>query len=249
MQKVKVIDRIYHFICILLVCVFILGDVSVVFSQSNKIVIVAKGKIAALNLGTINGISTGQKYILKRRTSSGIIEVGIVRIEKVLSNKSGIRLIEPRESELIQNGDFLGDKIDDSLDELLGSMDQSDASTSDTQSETRNSRKPRYATSSTNASYDAEQAAEADANKSTWFAMGCLLGVVGWLVTEVSTPTPDASSLIGKDPEYVALYTDTYRAKVKKMRSGAAVSGCLVGTGVEVLIYAVLLNSTANSGY
>jgi len=79
--------------------------------KSNIKVIVARGKIAAINIGSNSDILPGEKYILNRKTENGIINVGIVRIEKVLSDKSGIRLIEDRGSFFIQKNDFLGDRI------------------------------------------------------------------------------------------------------------------------------------------
>lgn len=88
--------------------------------QTGIKVTTAKGKIAVINAGDNRGISSGLKYILKRGMPSGIIEVGVVRVEKTLPDKSGIRLIEERGFDFIQEGDFLGNQVDDSLDELFG---------------------------------------------------------------------------------------------------------------------------------
>jgi hypothetical protein len=91
------------------VFILILANISIVLGQSKNrlIVSVGKGKMGVINAGYNSGIASGQKYTLKRNTSSGIIEVGEVIIEKTLADKSGIRLIEERESNSINKGDFL----------------------------------------------------------------------------------------------------------------------------------------------
>ena len=107
-----------------------------------------------------------------------------------------------------------------------------------------------YREDSSKAIYDAERAAENDANKTMWFAMGCLLGPIGWLIAEAGSPAPNASHLVGKSPEYVALYTDAYRSKIKKSRSGATMNGCLIGTGVSTVLYLLLVAAASSeSGY
>jgi len=224
---------------------FILINASLIFGQQTGIkVMAANGKIAAINAGSNQGIIAGKKYVLKRDTIYGTIEVGVIRIVKVLPDKSGVRLIENRDSDYIERGDYLGNKIEDSLEDLFGNVNEQDRYTDrGTSSDRKN-----YNKDSNKAIYDAEMAAEIDANKTMWFAMGCLLGPIGWLISEAGTPAPNASNLVGKSPEYVALYTDTYRSKVKKMRSGAAMNGCLVGTGIYVIFYALVI-AAAESGY
>ncbi len=88
---------------------------------------------------------------------------------------------------------------------------------------------------------DAERQAESDVNGTTWFIIGCLIGWVGWLIGSMSDASPPAGQLLGKSPEYVAVYSDCYKKKAKDIKSTQALYGCLVGTGVVVIFYVILL--------
>ncbi len=74
--------------------------------------------------------------------------------------------------------------------------------------------------------------AKNDAKKSTtgiWVFAGCLLhvwAIAGAYVIEPSVPT---ARLIGKSPEYIAFYTDTYKDEVKQQRVTSAIGGCCLG--------------------
>ena len=82
---------------------------------------------------------------------------------------------------------------------------------------------------------DAERDAVIHLNRQMWFAIGCLLAAgVGLLVPYFIQKTPLASALLGKSPEYVAHYTDTYQRESQKLQFQNAVAGCLLGTGVSV---------------
>ena len=100
----------------------------------------------------------------------------------------------------------------------------------------------------------AEQDAQTDVNGTLWFLGGCLGGCLGWsivvgglavpILAYVYEPTPLASRLMGKSPEYVAFYTDTYKVKSKKIQVNRAWAGCitggvLTGVGYVALIVAV----------
>lgn len=102
---------------------------------------------------------------------------------------------------------------------------------------------------------DAEQArldgrrdADAAVNKPLWFAAGCLGGgIVVSIIASVYEPDPPATKLLGKSPEYIAAYTDTYRAEAKSLQirwlwygSGTTL-GCL---GVFLLIMALTTPGT-----
>ena len=93
---------------------------------------------------------------------------------------------------------------------------------------------------------DAERQAESDVDSTTWFAIGCLLGLVGWLIGMVSETSPPAAQLMGKSPEYVAVYTDCYKKKAKSIKTSKALIGCLVGTGVTTLLYVLLIAAAAD---
>jgi hypothetical protein len=85
---------------------------------------------------------------------------------------------------------------------------------------------------------EARRAAEIDAeaftNSGLWFLAGCLGTAVGVIIAYVYTPSPPASRLIGKSPEYVAYYTDFYKTKAKSIQTSKAWTGCLVNVGIQV---------------
>ena len=88
-----------------------------------------------------------------------------------------------------------------------------------------------------------ERDAELDANRTLWFAAGCLGGITGLLVSYIYTPSPPAVRLLGKSPEYVAVYTDAYRQKARKIQSGQALLGCGVACGAYVAYFVILFSS------
>ena len=88
---------------------------------------------------------------------------------------------------------------------------------------------------------DAERDAEAHTNKAMWFGIGCLFPGVGLLAPYFYQPAPPASALLGKSPEYVASYTDTYKRKTQNLQFTSAIGGCitfgcLYGFGVAVIL-------------
>lgn len=93
----------------------------------------------------------------------------------------------------------------------------------------------------------AERQAQSDISGSTWFIVGCLAGVIGWVIALVTEPSPPATALMGKSPEYVASYTDCYKKKGKGIKSKNALTGCFVGTGVTVLAYVVIFVALSES--
>lgn len=78
--------------------------------------------------------------------------------------------------------------------------------------------------------------ARRDANATLWFAMGCLLGVIGLGVAYLVVPSPRATHLIGKSSEYVAVYTDCYREKGRSLQTKKAFNGCLIW-GIFALLF------------
>jgi len=87
---------------------------------------------------------------------------------------------------------------------------------------------------------EAQAQARSDVSTTLWLGLGCLLGVVGYVIAMLAIPNPSASSLLGKSPDYIAVYTDAYRAEAKSIQTGKALIGCLAGTAVEVLSYALI---------
>jgi hypothetical protein len=87
---------------------------------------------------------------------------------------------------------------------------------------------------------DAEAAASSNTSGGSWFAIGCLLTWVGWLIAYSMEPSPPATAMLGKSPEYVASYSDCYKRKAKDIRSRNALIGCLVGTAAWIIVNVVL---------
>ena len=84
---------------------------------------------------------------------------------------------------------------------------------------------------------EAQSDAKSNINSGLWFALGCLFplwGNVGALLYEPSVPT---MPLIGKSPEYVAAYTDTYLSESKNKQSKSAMYGCITGTVIYTVSY------------
>lgn len=98
----------------------------------------------------------------------------------------------------------------------------------------------------------ATQDAQADENGALWFFAGCLLGLIGVIIAAVADPTPPAARVMGKSPEYLALYTSTYRSA----GSSAQLHSALWGLGTIVIVYVVLIviivhdaNTASQSSY
>lgn len=98
---------------------------------------------------------------------------------------------------------------------------------------------------------DAEKDVSVDVNGSLWFLGGCLGNITVLVIASVFEPNPPASRLLGKSPEYIAAYTDTYRAKATNLQTTRALAGCLTGTAVVCVGYSFLIFSAINdsSGY
>lgn len=92
------------------------------------------------------------------------------------------------------------------------------------------------------ASIDAEN--KIDGN--LWFGAGCLFGLLGLGAAYVIEPSPSATKLLGKDANYVAIYTDCYKAAGKNVQTSKAMKGCLIGTGVSLVLYVVLFAAAAS---
>lgn len=92
----------------------------------------------------------------------------------------------------------------------------------------------------------AERDAEADTDRFLWaggtFALsavgGCLLGSVGLVAASLHSPATPSHRLIGKSPEYIMFYTETYKEKVEDLQVTSSFLGCLGGTVVAVIIWA-----------
>ena len=85
---------------------------------------------------------------------------------------------------------------------------------------------------------EATAAAQRDATANTdstfWFIVGCFGNVLGLIYANYAVPSPPASRLIGKSPEYVAAYSDAYKMKAKQLQTNQAVRGCITNAILTV---------------
>ena len=88
----------------------------------------------------------------------------------------------------------------------------------------------------------AEQEAESGAKKITWFFIGLFGNIIGVLIASIYEPTPPALRLLEKSPEYVALYTDSYKAKSRSIQLRQSLIG-LVVPFVLMILWMILLVS------
>ena len=95
------------------------------------------------------------------------------------------------------------------------------------------------------AAADAVADANADVNKPLWFGTGCLLfglifvplptGYSYFLPPAALTgtyfyrPSPPPARFVGKSPDYVAVYTQTYTSKRGSIQTRWATAGCITG--------------------
>ncbi len=86
----------------------------------------------------------------------------------------------------------------------------------------------------------AERDAQNDVNKGLWFVGGCLGGVAVPMIVYGVELAPPVTRLLGKSPEYVAFYTDAYKAKAKTLRVKSALGGCIVNGLAMVVFFAPL---------
>ena len=89
--------------------------------------------------------------------------------------------------------------------------------------------------------------AEKDVNKTSWFLMGCSLGVGGVFAATSNTPPVPVGMLVGKSAEYITVYTTNYQAKAMEIQRQSAISGTVVGTvtGVVVVVGCIWIALTA----
>lgn len=95
---------------------------------------------------------------------------------------------------------------------------------------------------------DAERDAAMNTNSFLWFVAGCCGGILGLIIAYVYEPSPQASRLIGKSPEYVAFYTDFYKAKAKSIQTSKALTGCVVSV-IGYVAYVALVVLASGSIY
>ena len=92
-------------------------------------------------------------------------------------------------------------------------------------------------------------AAQANTNKFLWFGAGCLFGLLGVGAAYLVEPNPPATALVGKNSNYVALYTENYKKVAKGIQTKQAIWGCVTSSLIYVLYYVfvVVIFATATT--
>ena len=95
----------------------------------------------------------------------------------------------------------------------------------------------------------AERDAQNDINKGLWFLGGCFGGVIGVIIAYGIEPSPPATRLLGKSPEYVAFYTQAYAEKANKLQTNSALGGCCVMTLYMAIFYGYIMEGASSTDY
>jgi hypothetical protein len=94
---------------------------------------------------------------------------------------------------------------------------------------------------------EATQDAQADENGTLWFFAGCILGLIGVVIAAVAEPSPPPARLMGKSPEYLAIYTQTYKSEGKSAQLRSSLWGIGTTVVVFVVIYVILIVTVLKS--
>ena len=86
------------------------------------------------------------------------------------------------------------------------------------------------------ASEDAKRHAEASVNTRVWFLTGCFGSFFGYLTAYTYHHPGPTVPLLGKSPEYVAFYTDTYRKTAQELQSRHALYGCIIAHSLPLCL-------------
>lgn len=73
-------------------------------------------------------------------------------------------------------------------------------------------------------------------------AGGCIGGSVIVLSSQLHSPKPPSHRLVGKSPEYIRAYIETYERDVKRKRLFGTSAGCISGSLVTAMIWPRVFN-------
>lgn len=77
--------------------------------------------------------------------------------------------------------------------------------------------------------------AKSDVNKIVWIGTGCIFTFFGVGAAYLLSPSPKATRLLGKSPEYVKAYIKYYKKKARFIRLVYATGGCVVITTLFII--------------
>lgn len=101
------------------------------------------------------------------------------------------------------------------------------------------------------AKIDAEKDVKTHNNPHTWgggtfvtaLLGGCLLGSLPLIGSFIYEPNVPSHRLLGKSPEYILLYTETYKKKAKNQNTTYSFLGCVSGSLAAAYIWSILYES------
>lgn len=93
---------------------------------------------------------------------------------------------------------------------------------------------------------DGERDARSQVNKTTWIIAGCLTGGFSYLYPDLFAYNVPQSRLVGKSPEYIAAFTDSYLDTRKSIiHSGSCIGGVIYWGAC--IIYVVVVAAAAST--
>ena len=98
-----------------------------------------------------------------------------------------------------------------------------------------------------NAIIEAEAAATSATNKILWLGAGLVGSWIGLGAAFLYKPNPPAIALLGKSPDYVAVYTDAYQEKAGSIQKKYALFGCGTCLVCYILYFALVVSVAASA--
>jgi hypothetical protein len=89
------------------------------------------------------------------------------------------------------------------------------------------------------AQVDATADAKTAIDGTLWYFAGCC--IIGVILAYAIEPSPPATRLLGKSPDYVYAYTDAYKHAGKRIQTSKAWTGCATTVVVYLLIDVIAL--------
>lgn len=86
-------------------------------------------------------------------------------------------------------------------------------------------------------------------NSQAWTFAGCFGSTLGVVGAYAMTPSVPPAKLLGKSPEYVDSYIQTYQQEMKNKRAKHAVIGCVGSQCVVAMLYGMGLRAIYYGGH